>query len=309
MAPETPAEPPPATIDSDSVTAGPGDPGAGAGPGAEPGAGAANQAAVTDRQSPESTCPPRQSRSRLHSLPPCLSAAPDSATDSATKSTAATKAALRVALRARRRDLAARLGPAAAGAAMARVVLSHLPINASPPTPAQQVRALPALIPGLIVAGYWPMGAEIDPRPLMQALAARGCRLALPEVVGQAHPLRFRLWRSDADSLIPGPHGTHQPDPRAPVVQPDWILLPLLGFDGRGYRLGQGGGFYDRTLAALTTPAGATHPPCRLGLAFAGQRVAPLPVEPHDHPLPGIATERGLDLFDPDAIATPPPGR
>jgi 5-formyltetrahydrofolate cyclo-ligase len=140
--------------------------------------------------------------------------------------------------------------------------------------------------PGAVVAGFWPMGAEIDIRPLLLALQGRGHALALPVTPKRGHPLSFRAWRFGAP-LAPGPFGTSQPPPEAPPITPDFLLVPLLAFDGRGHRLGYGGGYYDRTLAALPFAAA-------LGIAFASQRLALVPTGPTDIPLPRIATEAGI---------------
>ncbi len=144
---------------------------------------------------------------------------------------------------------------------------------------------------GAVVAGYHPFRTEIDPRPLMRRLAEAGARLALPATPpkGSDLPLAFRLLRAE-DALSPAPSGfgVREPPPDAPVVEPDLVLAPLLAFDRTGARLGYGAGHYDRTLPAL-----AVRPGFRvLGLAYAAQEVERLPVEPHDHPLHGILTER-----------------
>jgi 5-formyltetrahydrofolate cyclo-ligase len=139
-----------------------------------------------------------------------------------------------------------------------------------------------------IVAGYWPIRDEADPRALMAVLAARGHALALPRIEAQGAPLSFRRWR-DGDELIDNHHGIAQPRDEAERVVPDAILVPLLAFDGAGHRLGYGGGYYDRTLAALKARA--------IGVAYAGQEVDALSPEPHDHPLDMILTQNGLRKF------------
>lgn len=159
--------------------------------------------------------------------------------------------------------------PASAGAALRDAVLA-----ASPPPP------------GAIVAGFWPMGAEIDPRPLMRALHARGHAICLPVTPRRGLPLAFRRW-APGDALVPGPMGTSQPAPEAPSATPDWLIVPLLAFDRAGRRLGYGGGYYDRTLAGLP---GAT----ALGIAYAVQEVQEVPAGPHDVRLRRIATEKGV---------------
>jgi 5-formyltetrahydrofolate cyclo-ligase len=173
---------------------------------------------------------------------------------------------------ARRRDaLAARalLPKAGAAEALAEVVLRHCP----PPA-------------GALVAGFWPMGDEIDIRPLMRRLEAAGHTLALPVTPPRGQPLLFRRWRCGGP-LVPGRFGTSVPPEDAEAVIPAALLVPLLAFDATGLRLGYGGGYYDRTLAALP---GAW----ALGVAFAGQQVAKVPAGPHDVPLHGIATEAGF---------------
>lgn len=133
-----------------------------------------------------------------------------------------------------------------------------------------------------IVAGYMPIGNEIDPRPLMIHFASLGAKLVLPEVVEKEEPLRFRAW-SPGDVLVSGPMGTLQPQETQNELNPDLILVPLLGFDCAGVRLGQGGGFYDRTLAL------ARERKARIfGVAFEAQEVDVLPKEPHDQLLDGM---------------------
>jgi 5-formyltetrahydrofolate cyclo-ligase len=139
---------------------------------------------------------------------------------------------------------------------------------------------------GAVVAGFWPMGDEIDVRPLMCQLEAAGHALALPVTPRRGQPLFFRRWRF-GDPLVPGVFGTSVPARHAEPVIPDALLVPLLAFDGTGLRLGYGGGFYDRTLASLPDA-------WAVGVAFAGQQVAKVPAGAHDVPLHGIATEAGF---------------
>jgi 5-formyltetrahydrofolate cyclo-ligase len=122
-----------------------------------------------------------------------------------------------------------------------------------------------------VVAGYEPIGSELDPRPLLASLAAYGALVILPVVVGPDAPLDFE--RTD----------------RSGAVTPDLIIAPLLAFDRAGGRLGQGGGHYDRTIEALR----ALGPLFVIGLAYAGQEIAAVPREPHDQPLDAILTEIG----------------
>lgn len=133
---------------------------------------------------------------------------------------------------------------------------------------ARRAAALAALGPGLnddlvrhgtallgdrppgIVSAYYPMEGEIWPLRLMAALRAKGHSLALPVMQGKADPLLFRAW-TPGDELIPGVWGIRQPARSKPTVLPDILLVPLLAFDRRGWRLGYGGGYFDRTLRDL----------------------------------------------------------
>lgn len=143
--------------------------------------------------------------------------------------------------------------------------------------------ALPA---GCVVSAYWPMAGELDPRPLMRRLHARGHGLGLPVMVGRDRPLAFRAWRP-GDALEPGGFGTQVPPAGRPEVRPRVLLVPLLAFDRAGYRLGYGGGYYDRTLAALR----AAGPTLAVGLAYAPQEVASVPHDDTDQRLDWIVTE------------------
>ena len=140
-----------------------------------------------------------------------------------------------------------------------------------------------------VVSGFWPIKEEIDIRPLMIELFGSGCQMALPVVQGRGKPLLFRAWRP-GDPLEAGVFGTLQPSARRETVEPDALLVPLLACDEEGWRLGYGGGFYDRTLAAL--PGRRT-----IGCGFAAQQVAEVPTEAHDRALDAIATECGVLTF------------
>ena len=146
------------------------------------------------------------------------------------------------------------------------------------------------------MAGYWPLRDEMDPRPVLSALAARGQRLCLPVVVEAGAALAFRAWQPDAP-LEPAAFGTRVPGPDCPAVAPDILLVPLLAFDRRGRRLGYGGGFYDRTLAALRGRRAIV----AVGLAFAAQEAAEVPVEAGDEALDRIVTEREVVTPEPFA--------
>ncbi len=143
-------------------------------------------------------------------------------------------------------------------------------------------QCLPAL--GAVVAGFWPVGNEIDVRPLLHALHRRGIAVALPVTPGRGQALAFRRWQP-GDALIPERFGTMRPT--GPVMLPDALLIPLLAFDAAGWRLGYGGGFYDRTLAELPGRF-------RLGCGFAAQQVDAVPVGRYDIRLDAVATENGI---------------
>ncbi len=142
----------------------------------------------------------------------------------------------------------------------------------------------PLIPPGVTVAGFWPLPGEIDIRPLLTALHAAGHPLCLPHTPPRGQRLRFHAW-TPGDPLHPGRFGTLAPD--GPVRRPDLLLVPLLAFDRAGRRLGYGGGYYDRTLAALPNARA-------IGIAFAAQEIDTVPAGPHDRPLDAVATERGL---------------
>lgn len=178
------------------------------------------------------------------------------------------KEILRAAMRARRRHC-----DPGQGAALASHVLA-----AAPPSP------------GAIVAGYWPIRREIDPGPLLAELARRGHRIVLPVTPPPGSPLIFKEWRREVP-LRTGRFGTREPEGEELV--PDWLLVPLLAFDRRGFRLGYGGGYYDRTLASLP---GAV----AIGCAYLCQEVPAVPTGLHDQRLSAVATEAGLLFFDRD---------
>lgn len=142
--------------------------------------------------------------------------------------------------------------------------------------------------PGMTVAGYWPIGDEADVVPLLRWVEGQGGIVCLPVVVAKNHPLGFRRW-TPGEELERGPHGTRHPFATAPAVMPDVIVVPLLAFDRRGYRLGYGGGYYDRTLERLRSYRKVT----AVGLAFAAQEVAAVPHDRHDELLDWIVTEEG----------------
>jgi 5-formyltetrahydrofolate cyclo-ligase len=142
------------------------------------------------------------------------------------------------------------------------------------------------LAAGNCIAGYWPLSGEIDPRPLMHRLFAQGARLCLPVMQGAGEPLIFREWR-DGDPLQSGPFGVSEPVESATPCEPDVILVPLVGADLKGHRMGFGQGFYDRTLCSLRMRRRIL----AVGLAHSVQIVEDLPVEPHDECLDALITQ------------------
>jgi 5-formyltetrahydrofolate cyclo-ligase len=147
-----------------------------------------------------------------------------------------------------------------------------------------------ALVPGEIVAAYWPIRDELDVKPVLTRLMDSGQPVCLPVVLGHGMPLELRLWEQGAP-LYPSGFGTLAPDELAPHAEPDVILMPLLGFDKDGTRLGYGGGYYDRTLMGLSKR------PKLIGFAFAAQQFDHIPREPHDVPLDAVVTEKGMTRF------------
>ncbi|WP_081774832.1 5-formyltetrahydrofolate cyclo-ligase [Acetobacter okinawensis] len=151
------------------------------------------------------------------------------------------------------------------------------------------VRRLEALLhPGAgPIACVWPLAHEVDLRPLCHTLAQAGANVVLPQTPPRGEPLVFRQW-VPTSTMLAGRFGTHYPD--GPIMEPRIVLVPLLGFDRTGNRLGYGGGYYDRTLAALPHAAS-------IGYAPSTQEVAQLPCGPHDKPLSCIVTEKEVIRF------------
>ena len=149
-------------------------------------------------------------------------------------------------------------------------------------------RILPLLRDGETVALFWPMRDEIDPRGLIEAVHARGGRIAMPVIADKR--MHFRLFEAE-DDLEDGVFGTRHPRPGKEIVSPDLIVAPLAAFDRAGNRLGYGAGYYDQAIADLEAK---NHPHRLVGIAFACQEVASVPAEPHDRPLAAIATDEAL---------------
>ncbi|MEO8305422.1 MAG: 5-formyltetrahydrofolate cyclo-ligase [Betaproteobacteria bacterium] len=142
------------------------------------------------------------------------------------------------------------------------------------------------LLHRMTVAIYWPFRGEFDPRFAMRIQRAHGAMAALPVVVQKGSPLQFRQWWPGAPMTrgvfdLPVPDGTT-------VVVPQALLIPPVGFDTQGYRLGYGGGYFDRTLALMTPQ------PLKIGVAFELSRIATIHPQPHDVAMDFIVTEGGI---------------
>lgn len=147
-----------------------------------------------------------------------------------------------------------------------------------------------ALPRAAVVAGYFPLDDELDPRPAMWALAAAGHGLALPRMQGADRPLAFHAYAPD-DALVRGVFGVMEPSPERPRVEPVVLLVPLLGFDRQGRRLGWGKGYYDRTLRDLRSRNPQV---LAIGLAFAAQEVDEIPADDTDEVLDLVVTEQAV---------------
>ena len=189
-------------------------------------------------------------------------------------STPADKATFRTRARALRRDIVRAAGDDAP-ARLADVFMDALDAF--------------GLVSGATIAAFWPLADEVNLCPLMVALDQRGFRVALPVVMAPDTPLLFRRWQTGM-TLEAGPLGTCHPPADAETMVPDLVLVPLLAFDRRGYRIGYGGGFYDRTLDALRRTGNVI----AVGVAFAGQEVPVVPTDEYDQPLDWMLCETGL---------------
>jgi len=148
---------------------------------------------------------------------------------------------------------------------------------------------LPLVPEGAVVGLYHATATEAPTAAYARWFAEQGRQVALPWFADKAAPMAFRLWASpwDEATLVADPHGARQPEATAAAVTPDVVFVPLVGFTAEGQRLGQGGGHYDRWLAA--------HPAVpAIGLAWDCQLVEAIPAEAHDHPLRAIITPTRL---------------
>ncbi|MEM8877817.1 MAG: 5-formyltetrahydrofolate cyclo-ligase [Pseudomonadota bacterium] len=152
---------------------------------------------------------------------------------------------------------------------------------------------------GLPVGAFINFASEIDMSPLLAALQWRGMRVGLPVVQQKGHPLVFRRLMP-FDSLAAGAFGIPAPRAGAPLIQPELFLVPFAAFDRQGFRIGYGGGFYDRTLAEARSIRGRHV--LAIGYGYSAQEVPRIPRERHDLPMDGIVTENGLGWFSSNGI-------
>lgn len=138
------------------------------------------------------------------------------------------------------------------------------------------------------VSAFLAIGEELDLLPLMRRLWRDGHTVGLPVMIGKGMPLEFRAWK-EGEALGEAMWGIREPLPSASVIEPDVLLVPLLAFDEAGYRLGYGGGFYDRSLARLR----AMKPVIAIGVAYDEQRVDAVPHNHYDEPLDWVLTQSG----------------
>jgi 5-formyltetrahydrofolate cyclo-ligase len=146
-----------------------------------------------------------------------------------------------------------------------------------------RLRALLQEQPGIVLGVYWPFQAEFDPRPVIEWLTARGSAVTLPAVVDKKGPLEYRSWRP-GEPLVDGVWNIPVPE-RRDLVKPHAVLAPVVGFDRQCYRLGYGGGYFDRTLAA-SSPR-----PRAIGVGFELSRIETIYPQPFDMPMDVVVTE------------------
>jgi 5-formyltetrahydrofolate cyclo-ligase len=143
--------------------------------------------------------------------------------------------------------------------------------------------------PNLTISGYWPMKGEVDVRQLLYTLVECGCTIVLPMVAAKNKPLLFFHWLPGM-SLTIGLHKTYHPLITNIALTPDLLIVPLLGFDRHGNRLGYGGGYYDRTITELRNKRTTV----TVGIAYETQEISHIPHEQHDQRLDWIVTEKSI---------------
>lgn len=151
---------------------------------------------------------------------------------------------------------------------------------------AEDIMAIEDLARAEIVGAFWPIRSEVDPRPLIAQLFARGQRVALPKVTPGG--LVFREWKA-GEALVRGNFGLSEPRDGLPPLDPTALIVPLAAFDRRGHRIGYGRGYYDQAIARLSLNG----PVLTIGVAFSVQEIDVVPAESHDQPLDHLVTEAG----------------
>jgi 5-formyltetrahydrofolate cyclo-ligase len=154
---------------------------------------------------------------------------------------------------------------------------------------AAHLRELIGPAQGLAIGLYWPLRGEPDLRGLLAELVAAGARAALPVVVARGEPLAYRSWMP-GEPLERGVWNIPVPQ-RGKVLTPDVVIAPVVGFDAARYRLGYGGGYFDRTLAAFS------HTPRIIGVGYSIAALASIHPQPHDIPMQLIVTEEGARRY------------
>lgn len=138
----------------------------------------------------------------------------------------------------------------------------------------------------MIIGIYWPFRGEYDPRPIARYFLQQGAILALPEITSKNEPLCFREWSPDTP-MKSGAYGIPVPL-ETPIVRLDALIIPMVGFDQHGYRLGYGSGYFDRTLATYERQ------PLTIGVAFELQRLDSIYPQAHDISMHYVVTEAGI---------------
>ena len=174
-----------------------------------------------------------------------------------------------------------------------RIAAKKVRIEANKQTPnagniiAEKIIRLSDIPAKSIISGFWPLADEIDTRPLLEALHKAGHKVLLPVMQGANQPLVFACW-APGDKLVTGNFKTQEPAPEKIKMVPQIMICPLLAFDRQGFRMGYGGGFYDRSIAQIQS----NQPLTTIGIAFAAQEVESVITGPYDQPLDKIITEK-----------------
>lgn len=173
--------------------------------------------------------------------------------------------------------------PGPARAAVTQAVIRHLDAFFTDHVPN---------LTGRVISGYWPIKNEPDLRDWFAGLRGKGAVIALPVPVSPPQPMTFRLWLPEV-KLVPGFGNIPVPPEDAPQVTPGILFAPLIGWDDKGFRLGYGAGYFDRTLAGFTEPALA------LGVGYQSARIPTIVPQRHDVPMHAILTEAGVQVLRP----------